>query len=491
MGRSLTNSFQIAYALEESLGVLPTTPAWKLLEPNEITTFGSVITTTARNPISKTRQRRKGVPTDLDSAVELGLDLTMDHFIDFVESFLFSSFKGPIVFTPTAATSTAYTVAASGDLVANTLVYARGFSTTANNGLKVVDTGSIATSIEIVGGLTAEASPPNIVKVEIAGVRGATGDIEIDVDGNIISTALDFTTLDLNVGQQLFVGGDAAANSFAVTANRGYARIALIETNKITLNKTSSTFAIDDGATKAIDLYFGRYVRNVAVDHADYLEQSIQFEGAYENLQNPTGTGDKYAYAKGNYANQLSFELPLADIAKLTVGFVGTDTASPSTTRASEAANAKLPLRTEGFNTTEDIARLRIQEVDETGLTTDFKSLTMVLNNNVTPEKVLANFGAKYLNTGIFEIDMDTQLVFTDSDIVSAVRNNTTLTMDFSVRNGDGAIAVDIPSIILTGDQQEFPVNESILITTTAQAFGDTTLGYSMSVSLFPYAPAS
>jgi hypothetical protein len=43
----------------------------------------------------------------------------------------------------------------------------------------------------------------------------------------------------------------------------------------------------------------------------------------------------------------------------------------------------------------------------------------------------------------------------------------------------------------LGGGDREFPVNESILVNTTAQAFGDPTLGTSLGVSLFPYAPSS
>lgn len=488
MARTLTNSLGISYVIETTLGT-PATTGWKKIEPNAVNTFGSVITTTSRNPISTDRQRRKGVSTDLDSSVEIDADLTIDHFVDFIESFMFSSFQGGAVFTPTAVTSTAYTVPAAGDLTEGALVYARGFTTSANNGLKRVTAASTTTAIKIDGGLTAEASPPANVKVEVAGVRGATGDLEIDASGDLISTVLDFTTLDLNVGQQIWVGGDAAAQTFAVAANRGYARIESIAANKIELNKTSSTFAIDNGASKDIDIFFGRWVRNVAVDDGDYLEQSIQFEGAYVDLDS-VGT-DEYAYAKGNYANTVTLELPLTDIAKMSFGFVGTDTEPPSTSRATGASSAGTPLRTSPFNTTADIARLRIQEVDETGLTTDFKFMNMTINNNATPEKVISEFGAKYINTGTFELDIETQIVFTDSDIVSAVRDNTTVTMDFALRNEDGAIAFDIPSVVLTGDQQEFPVNESVLITTTAQAFKDATLDYSMSISLFPYVPSA
>ena len=493
MGRVLTNNVSLSYAVEQTLGVLPGSPVWKLLEPNEINTFGSTVTTVARSPISKNRQRRKGVVTDLDSAVEFTADLTADHFIDFAECFLFASFNGPLVFAPTAVTSggsSGYTVPASGDLVANELVFAAGFTNSGNNGLKLVATGSTTTNIRV-DGLTAEASPPANVAVDVCGVRGAVGDIEIDVNGNIISTVLDFTTLSLTAGQTLWVGGVETVNSFAVAGNRGYVRIVSVATNLITIDKTTQAFSIDDGATKLIDLYFGRFGRNVTTDDGDYLEQSLQFEGEYPNLETP-GPGDEYEYAKGNYCNQMTFDLPLTDKAGLTFGFVGTDTEPPTTTRATDADTPLLPLKTAPFGTASDIARLRITEVDETGLTTDFKSLSLVMNNNASPEKVLGTLGAKYVNTGNFEVDIEAQLVFTEGAVVTAIRSNTTVTMDFAVRNADdGAIHIDIPSMTLGEGDREFPVNESVLINTTGMAFQDTILGTSIGVSILPYVPAS
>jgi hypothetical protein len=61
--------------------------------------------------------------------------------------------------------------------------------------------------------------------------------------------------------------------------------------------------------------------------------------------------------------------------------------------------------------------------------------------------------------------------------------------MDFAIKNDDGVIFVDIPSMTLGGGDREFPVNESILINTTAQAYGDTTYGGSLGITVFPYVP--
>lgn len=573
MARVLTNNISLAYTIESALNTPGT--SWKLLEPNSIKKFGSDIKTTSRTPISKSRQRRKGTITDLDSAVEFDADLTVDAFIDFAEAFVFADFVGPVNFTPSAVVSTSsgsgctlnvatagsnpytvdgtptaaaggsnyaigdlleingtgtkavvrvatlsgsavatvvvvsvgsYTVDPAGATVAttnisagytvpsggtavltNALLYARGFTNTENNGLKLANAASLTTKVRV-SGLVAETPPANAL-LEICGIRGASGDLAINSDGDLTSSALNFTTLGLTVGQTIWIGGDATANKFATAANRGYARIEAIAAGKLTLNKRGQAFSTDSGSGKLIDIYFGKFLRNVDVDHGDYLERSFHFELAYPNLDNPSG--DMYEYAEGNYANQLSFDLPLANKAAVTFGFIGTDTEPPSDSRLSGASSAVDPLRKTAFNTSSDIARLRITEVDETGLTTDFKSLKITFNNNVTPEKVIGTLGAKYMNTGNFMVDIEADLLFTNADVASAVRNNTTVTMDFAIRNEDGAIHVDVPSMTLGGGSKDFPVNETVMIKTTSESFEDATLGTSIGISLFPYVPAS
>ena len=482
-----TNTVSLQYAKEDTLGVLPGSPDWKTMEPNEISTYGATITTVARNPISPTRQNRKGAITDLDSAVEIPADLTIDAFNDFAEGFMFSTYSSVPRFDPSAVTASAYTVASGGALTQNTLVFARDFAVEGNNGLKVVDSGSTSTSIPIVGGLTVEASPPAASEVEVCGVRGASGDIEINSDGNIISTTLDFTTLGLTVGQGLFVGGAATANQFAVTGNSGLVRIVAVAANLITIDKTQQAFSVDDGSGKEIDLYFGPFLRNVDTDAANFNEQSYQFEVTYDGLDAPNST--EYEYAIGNLANTLAINMPLTDKATATFGFIGTDTEVPTPTRKTNAANAADPNKTAAMNTTNDFLRLRLQQVDETGLASCFKNLTLNISNNVSPEKCVGQLGAISMNFGNFDVSGEMQVQFTDSRVAAAVRNNTTLTMDFAIQNSDGAFYFDIPSITLGDGTKEFPVNETVLINITGNAFVDATLGYTMGITYFPYLP--
>ena len=88
MPRVLTNNSGLAYSIESGLGVPGTN--WFTLEPNEISQFGTEVSTVARDPISKTRQRRKGTITDVDSGIGFVEDLTLSSFRDFIEGFVFA-----------------------------------------------------------------------------------------------------------------------------------------------------------------------------------------------------------------------------------------------------------------------------------------------------------------------------------------------------------------------------------------------------------------
>lgn len=507
MGRVTTNSLALAAARESSLGTLPGSPVWRALEPNTINQFGSTIAKVARNPISQSRQRRKGIITDLDSAVEFEADLTLAVFRDYMEGFCFSRAIGAPVFLPTAVTAGAFSVpaVAAGDAAkltygasaAKSLLYARGHTLGANNGLFVLGAAVAggATSITVTGGAVAETlAADQDSELAVAGVRGAAGDLEIDVDGNLISTALDFTTLGLNVGQWVHVGGIDVTNRFFNDVNYGFARVQQIAANKLTLERKGDTFVTDDGTDTGaggtaleIDLLFGQWVRNVPVGHPDYIEISTQFELESPNLG--TAGADMYEYAMGNYHDTVSLSIPLTEKATVTYGFVGTDTTDPTVTRATNAADAKAPSETAAFGTSSDLARLVVHKVDETGITTDFKGLTITLTNNVSPEKVLGVLGARYMNAGNFEADIETQVLFTNPDVPAAIRNNTTLGLYFALRNDDGGVMCDFPSGTLDGGNREFPANQTVLMNTTFAAFEDPALGYTFSVSLFPVLP--
>lgn len=504
MGTVKTNNCTFSIAREASVGVLPASPVWNLLEPNDIGSFGATISKIAREPISQNRQRRKGTTVDLDSGAEIEHDFTLSAADVLLEPFMFAATKWARSQSPIKAGGTPYGLslavanatdfthsAISALLPAGTLIYTRGFTNPANNGLKVVASSSTTTVTKVSGGLVAET--PTAVsgaRLEIAGVRAGTADLTLTISGTtgtLGSTTLNFTTLGLNVGQMIHIGGLTSANWFGAT-NRGFARITSIAATALGLDKVDTTLATDAGTGDTVDLLFGSFLRNVAVTSADYLEVSSQIEASYPNLGDPT---TNYEYSKGNYANELTIEMPLTEKATLSLGYIGTDTEVPTTTQKTNASTPVLPVATDALNTVSDLARLRLAVVDAAGLTTCFKNLSVTLNNQVSPDKCLGTLGAVAVNFGTFLVDLEAEMLFTSATIVEAIRNNTSLTLDFLLRNSQGGLAFDIPSLTLSGGEKGFPLNESVTISVQGEAHGDPTFGYSLGISYFPALPTA
>lgn len=500
MARVQTNNTSLQVAVESSTGTLPGTPLWKLLQPNTISTYGADITTEARNPISNNRRAQKGTTIDLDSSVELEMDLTRDHILEFVEGFCFASFQNPTVIVRLASganfdnldvTSDAYTHdALSSALAEDTLIYVRGFSTSANNGLKEVAAGSTTTTTEVEETLGADETPTEVAnaQLDVAGFRFA--DLTwTDATNTLGTSADDFTTLGLSAGQFIRIG--SGTNDFGNGA--AYARIVSIAATTMVVDKVVNigSGTLDGGGDQtaaAVDLLYGRFCKDVDTDNASYLERTFQFEAVYADLES-VGT-DAYEYAIGNFANSLAINVSETSFATMTVGFLGTDAEAVTTTRKTNAANGINPQGTTAYSSSSDVARIRVTDTSETDIAgTCFTDMTLTLNNNVTVEKCIGTLGAVFVNAGNFDVTIEGTAVFFDKALPNAIRNNTTVTMELIVENDDGGFALDIPSMTLGGGDKEFPENESVDINFTGSAFEDATLGTAVSFSFFPYLP--
>lgn len=502
MARSLTNNLSLRYAIESSVGTLPGTPLWVDTQPNSIGAYGATITTVPRNPISNTRQQRKGSVTDLESSVEFEADLTKNSVLDFIEGFMFAQRAnqdeivriqaGADYDTLAATAADTFTHSAlTSAIPAGTLVFARGFSNSANNGLFEVDALSTTTTTELANtpGTVAETPATTTgATVEVCGFR-FTDLTWTDATNQVGSAGVDLTTLGLTLGQFIRVGSDV--NAF--TNGQVAGRITAITAAAITLDKVQNlgTGTLEGGGDEAastVDLLYGPFVRNVGVEDADYLERFYQFELRYADLDS-VGV-DEYEYAVGNLANELAVNLPGQDKATLGFSFLGTNSDDFTTVRKTNSANAVEPTKTAAFNTAASFSRLNLLDTSENSLATCFKSLTLTISNEGSLEKCLGTLGASFVNVGNFTLNFDAELLFTDSDVANAVKNNDTLTFDLLLENDDGAFALDVPSLTLGDGTKSFPVNESININVTATAFQDPSLATSLSYSDFPYFPA-
>lgn len=483
---------------ETSLGVAPTT-GWQTIQPNQdaISNYYAQIKTVAPSPISRFRQKEAPQIVDSDSTPSIGHDLTKDMWDVFGEGVLLAKYKhaggtGLSYFLPTARTTTDYTVAASGALQAGTLVFARGFVNAGNNGLFAVGASSTGTAVKVAGG-TAETVSGYVATLEVAGFRGAAGDIQLDGSGDLISTVADFTTMGLVPGMAIWVGGlIGGGHDFATAAYRGFAIVkGPVTANKIPLKRRQWTVgAADNGATKTIDMYWGRWIRNVPFGDADYPspEPSYHLELTYPGLSG--GTTDEYAYSAGNMVSQFELNAPAQNLVSTAIAFLGTTISDPTVTRKTGPSTAGGLLAIDRYNTVtrEPYRRLALQS-DETIVCDDIESWKMTISNNVSAQKQQGILGTARPIVGKVEAMMDMTGVLTQDNAIKACTGNTTLVAGFGLVNGDGGHFFDLPSLKCTSSPPKFTANGPVGLDLKLEAFRDATLNITVGVSVFPFLP--
>ncbi|MCU0731649.1 MAG: phage tail tube protein [Hyphomonas sp.] len=177
------------------------------------------------------------------------------------------------VITDVAATGV-ITVTAGPAFAIGHLIRTTGFGVAQNNGLFRVTTGSATVPSVGTGALATEAAPLGTARVKVVGFEGAAGDIAATASG-LSSTALNFTTLGLAVGQSIKIGGTATINRFATAANNGFARITAITANALTLDNLPAGWAPDVGTGRSIRVWIGDQIRNGTAETSLTIERGF------------------------------------------------------------------------------------------------------------------------------------------------------------------------------------------------------------------------
>jgi hypothetical protein len=492
-----TESLGLSSVVEATAGVSPTS-GWSEELPNQggLDGMTASLSSVAANPISPRRARRLGAIVGLEASPSFTSDLSLYFTERHAPSIFASALKAPggklWKYTPSAVTSTGYTVAASGDLANGLLVWADGFATAANNGLKVLAGTSTTTEIKTTG-LTAEASPPAGAALYVVGVQGGAADIVVNAGGNLGSTTLNFTTLGLTVGSWIWLGGGTAASpgalGFATAADRGFARVTSVAANLLTVDRRSQAWTADTGTGKTIQIFFGAFCRHVPSISADYLERTYSLELA----QVRPGSSTLYTMATGCALNTAT--ISAADQDKVTVQceFVGADISAPSTSRATGPSTASAAKRAAIMPTSDQVRRLRIANyADETGISTDVIDWTLTITNNVQPQTQQGTRGAARLVFGKFMADLEATVVFTDEKPLAAIRNNATSAFDVALSSETGAVLLfDMPAFKLRDGALDAGENTNVKIALSTEAAADETYGYEAGLTQFAYLPAN
>jgi len=474
-----SNRTGLAYAREVpgSLGVLPGTPVWIQGEPNTYNDHGGTLSRVARQPINASRQVKKGSVTDKDAVAGYQTDFTQTNLNSLLEGFFFADFRILNSKLVTAVSGTAYTVGAAHGYLVNDLVFGSGFAVSGNNGFKLVT--AVAASTISAAGLAIEGSPPAIAKVEKVGIQGVAADIKVDASGDITSIIFDFTTLNLVPGEWIFVGGDAANTFFGTAANNGFKRLSAITANKLTIDKTFSAMALDAGTGITLRIFVGKRLRNEPIS-TDIKVYSHQFERSL--------AGGGFEYVLGAIGNTMNISVNTASKIEIDLNFIGTNTETVTEGTGAKAGTRQALVSENLFNTSSDIRRMKIASTANVSLADFLTEFQLSLNNNLTPNKAVANLGAVGVTEGFFQINGTSTAYFTDVATITAVQNDTDVTIDLIFVKNNAGFAFDIPLLGLGDGKPDIQINSPILLPLSFDA-GESPFGHTVLLVQFPYLP--
>jgi Phage tail tube protein len=494
-----SNVTGLSVAEETSPKVVADDTVWTQLEPNTYGDTGATYTSVARTPINPSRQQKKGTITDLDVKAGFNTDLTQRNLSRYLQGFFFADVHEKPSTQPingvqhvlTGVTAGSYTAAAGLDqFLTGHIVVAKNLAVAGNNGIAVVS-GVAAGELTVAKGLTVDAAPGAAAVLEAVGFEFPAGDLALTVVGGrvrLTSAAVDLTTLLLNVGEWIYVGGDGAGTRYATAADRGYGRIAAIFAGHIELDLTTFTAANDAGAGQTIRIFFGKFFRNED-DKTLIKSRSYQFERTLGN----DADGVQAEYIKGCFANEITVNFPQANKITVDMSFVGMDTENRSGLQGLKLGTRMPGLNEAAFNTTHDLYSSRLAIVDPTtsnpvglfGFATDGK---ITVNNQVVPNKALGTFGAFGTSSGNFEVSGTLTVYFSTLRAVQAIRDNADLSLNFILAKQNAGIVYDIPLTSLGGGglkiEKDRPITMDLTQTASENAFG-----YTFGVTNFEYLP--
>jgi hypothetical protein len=497
-----SNTTALAYAEEQSLKTLPGTPVWYPLEPNSYSDFGGQVSLLSRNPINALRKNKKGVITDLDASGEFNQDLTHSNLTRLLQGFFFADIREKVTNLPMNGTAIPFTsvtastdiyAAASGlaGILANSLVYFTGFTNAANNGLKVVPSASTATQITAPDG-TVDETPPATAKAKLVGYQFASGTLNVAMNGQLVqlsraSGAVDFTTLPLNPGDWIFVGGDAVGERF-VTNLPGFGRVKRVATTFIELDKVSWTPSAETGTGKTVRIFYCDVLKDESTTNL-IKRRTYNIERQLGN----DGNGIQSEYLVGAVANELTINIAQADKINVDISFVACDVEQRTGTTGIKSGTRATQTVEDAYNTSSDFSRIKLNLAGDaytssTALFAFATEMTVSINNNVNPNKAVGTLGAFDLSVGNFTVSGEMTAYFGDVTAVQAVRNNSDITIDFAIVKANKGLLFDMPLIALGDGRLEVEQDEAITLPLETNA-AESTYGHTLFLGSFSYLP--
>jgi hypothetical protein len=445
---SETNRVQLATVVESTFGTMPTTPRMRLarfsgeglkytpkfIQPDEIRSDRMNVLPVKVNEENSGPINGEFSYPDVDSP-----------FSNFLRSLMFNTWNDTTtrdndgtadsVITDVATAGTVVTCTTGTAFVAGQLVKFSGFTVAGNNGVFKCTTGSATVPAFVGSGITDEAVPPAAAKMKVVGFIGAAGDITAAA-GGLASTALNFTTLGLTVGQWLKIDSTTSGMGFATTANNDWVRISgAITATSIPCDNLPVGWSVDAGGTKTIKVYVGDYIKNGTT------RTSLTIEKGWLGQTTPT-----YQLQKGMVVGQGDFDFTTEAEIKWSMTLQGlTGSQSPSTQDASPDA------ATTGSIMGSNVNVGRIADGGSiVGTTNPVKSAKISVNNNLRNWTAVGSVGAVDIRAGNCDVTVNMDAYFGSNTLYAKLLAGTTTSFNTRSAIGSQAVTWDVPQITFT-----------------------------------------
>jgi hypothetical protein len=363
------------------------------------------------------------------------------------------------VVTDAGTAANTYAVVSGGTAaVLGHFVRASGFVNAANNQNFRVASSTATTIVGAALGLVAEAVPPAAAKLKVIGFQGASGDVTATSTG-LGSTALNFTTLGLAVGQWIKIDSTTSAFGFATAANNGWARITAITATALTLDNLPAGWSVDAGAGKTITAYFGDQIKNGVTQSAMSIEEGF--------LGQTTPT---YIVYRGMTVDSL--QMTLTSKQRVTgqatlMGMGGTQSTS-TLSGSPDAASTASPM---GANSSVG----RLADAGSTiGSPNWARSLDFTIKNNLRQIEDVTQLNPVAVREGACDVSLNVETYFGDNTLLAKFYAGTLSALNARVTKNSQAMVWQFPRITYkVGDPNAAARNQDVMLKLAASASYD------------------
>ena len=284
---------------------------------------------------------------------------------------------------------------------------------------------------------TAETAPLATSRMKVVGFAGVSGDITATATG-LGATTLDFTTLDLNVGQWIKIGGTGAGNRFATAALNDFARVTAIAATALTLDNLPAAWATDAGTGKTIEVWFSDCLKNGTT------KKGVEIERGFMDQASPT-----FILQKGMLVDKFSMKTDAKQ--KVTASFTYTGMSGVQSTTSIDSTPDAAPDPT---LYPVMAASANVGRVGENGaqLTSPnwCKTIDLSLSNNLAPIEAVDSATPVDIAYGSCDVEATVDTYFGDNTLLTQLFAGTVASLNWRTTKGTQAVVWGIPAATAT-----------------------------------------